>query len=214
MRSFLAVLAAIIVSSGVAHAQPAAAAPSKGYVEGVAQSAFGNVTSQSFGVEGGVAVAGRLQVFGEVGKVRDTSPKSIGANAQLMAGFLSQTQSNVAFSVRQPATFGIGGVRYAMPSGRIEPYVMAGAGMASVKRDVKFTVGATDVTSTLETLGVKLGTDLSGSETKPMISFGGGVAWAGWQRLVVDLQFRYGRILTESQGLNVARAGIGVGVRF
>ena len=51
MRSVLAVIASAIVLSGVAHAQGPAA--EKGYVEGVAQSAFGNVTTQSYGVEFG-----------------------------------------------------------------------------------------------------------------------------------------------------------------
>jgi opacity protein-like surface antigen len=116
--------------------------------------------------------------------------------------------------VKQPATFGLGGIRYAFPSGRIEPYVLGGVGVAKVRRDVTFTVGGTDVTSSLAPLGVTLGSDLSGSETKMMLSFGGGVAWPAWKQLVLDLQFRYGRILTEDQGTNVARAGIGGGVRF
>ena len=78
-----------------------------------------------------------------------------------------------------------------------------------------FTIGGTDVTSSLATTyGVQLGTDLSGSYTKPMIVAGAGAMWQGWQRLVVDAQFRFGRILAEDSGVNVSRAGIGVGVRF
>ena len=38
--------------------------------------------------------------------------------------------------------------------------------------------------------------------------------WPAWQRLVVDVQFRFGRILAEDGGINVSRAGIGLGVRF
>ena len=204
----------ILALSTAAHAQSATTTDSKGYVEAVAQSAFGNVTSQSFGVEAGVTVAPRLQIFVEVGKTRDTSPASLGANAQLIAGFLSQTQSGVAFTVKQPVTFGVGGVRYGVPVGKVEPYVLGGVGVAQVKRDVAFTVGGTDVTSNLQNLGVALGTDLSGSETKAMISLGAGIAWPAWQRLVIDLQYRYGRILTSDEGLNLNRAGVGIGVRF
>jgi opacity protein-like surface antigen len=205
----------ILALSAAAHAQSATpAAASKGYVEVVAQSAFGNVTSQSFGVETGVTVAPRLQVFVEAGQTRDTSPASLGANAQLIAGFLSQTQSGVAFTVKQPVTFGVAGVRYGAPVGKVEPYVLGGVGVAQVKRDVAFSVGGSDVTSNLQNLGVALGTDLSGSETKAMISLGGGIAWPAWQRLVIDLQYRYGRILTSDEGLNLNRAGVGIGVRF
>src|SRR4030095_2158365 len=49
MRSLLIVGASGLVVGGVASAQTT----DRGYVEGVAQSAFGNVTSQSYGVEFG-----------------------------------------------------------------------------------------------------------------------------------------------------------------
>ena len=211
-RAVVGIFVGALGFASVAHAQPAAA--SKGYVEVYGQSAFGNVTSQSFGAEAGVAVAPRLQIFVDVGQVRDTSPASLGANAQLIAGFLSQSQSGVGFTVNQPVTFGVGGVRYVFPAGKVEPYVLGGAGMGRVKRDVAFTIGGSDVTNNLQQYGVALGTDLSGSETKAMFSLGGGIAWPAWQRLVFDFQYRYGRVLTSDDGLNVNRAGVGVGVRF
>src|SRR5712691_9050400 len=93
-RSCLHLTAAATVLGGVAHAQTAPGA-SKGYVEVVAQSAFGNVTSQSFGAEIGVTVAPRIQVFAEAGQVRDTSPTTLGTGAQQIAGFLARTQNNV-----------------------------------------------------------------------------------------------------------------------
>ena len=216
----IVVFAVAVLSCGAsaASAQTPAAAPDadRGYVEVVVQSAFGNVTSQSYGVEGGVTVKPNLQVFAEVGMVRDVASPGIGASAQLIAGFLSQTQANVAFRVKEPVTFGVGGIKYRFPAtGSIQPYVLAGGGLASVKQDVVFTIGGTDVTSSLATTyGVQLGTDLSGSYTKPMIVAGAGAMWQGWQRLVVDAQFRFGRILAEDSGVNVSRAGIGVGVRF
>jgi opacity protein-like surface antigen len=216
MRVFVALSISVLWLATPASAQSAAAGPSRGYVEAVAQSAFGNVTSQSFGVEGGVTVAERLSVFVEGGQMRDTSPSSVGASAQLVAGFLSQTQNGVAFSVRQPVTFGVGGIRYtpATSSPTLAPYVLGGVGIARVRKDVAFSVGGTDVTGNVQQLGVVLGSDLSGSEIKPMLSVGAGVAWAAWRQLVVDFQYRYGRVLTSDQGLNTNRAGIGVGVRF
>lgn len=217
MRSFVALAIGMLALSGVANAQtPPAADADHGYVEGVLQSAFGNVTSQSFGAEVGVTVMPNLQVFGEFGKVRDVATTGIGSAAQLIAGFLSQTHTGVSFSVKEPVTFAVGGVKYTIPTtGTIHPYVLGGAGMATVSQNVAFTVGGTDVTSALaSTYGVQLGTDLSGSFTKPMIVVGGGAMWPVWQRLVVDVQFRFGRILAEDGGINVSRAGIGVGVRF
>ena len=218
MRVFVAVVMGTLALSGVARAQAPATAPDadRGYVEAVIQSAFGNVTSQSYGAEGGITVRPNIQVFVEAGMVRDVATSSIGTAAQIIAGFLSQTQANVAFRVKEPVTFGVAGIKFVVPTaGKLRPYVLAGAGMASVTQDVAFTVGGSDVTSSLATqYGVQLGTDLSGSFTKPMIVAGAGAMWPAWQRLVVDLQFRFGRILAEDGGINVSRAGIGVGVRF
>ncbi len=215
MRRFVILILGTLALSSVAHAQSATPSASKGYVEGVAQSAFGNVTSQSFGLELGFTVAPKLQVFVDAGRVHNTAPSDMGPSAQVIAGFLSQTQSNVTFSSKQPVTFGLAGVRYLIPSSaKVEPYVLAGGGVAQVKKDVTFAVAGSDVTGSLEQYGVVLGTDLSGSETKPMLTVGAGVVWPVWQRLVVDFQYRYGRVFTSDQGLNVSRAGIGIGVRF
>jgi opacity protein-like surface antigen len=201
---------------GVARAQTAPAPqPSKGYAEVVAQSAFGSVTSQSFGGEIGVTVAPQLKVFLDIGQVRDASVSDLGASAQAIAGYLSQTQSAVAFRVKQPVTFGVAGVRYGfpLPSGRFEPYVLGGGGLARVQNDVSFSVGGSDVTSNLPQFGVALGTDLAGSQTKPMLTAGAGIAWPLVTRLIVDFQYRYGRVFAD-QAFNISRAGVGVGVRF
>jgi len=47
-----------------------------------------------------------------------------------------------------------------------------------------------------------------------MISVGAGVGWLIGRALVIDLQYRYGRVFTSGDGLNLNRAGVGVGVRF
>jgi opacity protein-like surface antigen len=94
---------------------------------------------------------------------------------------------------------------------------MGGFGVAKVKQDATFSVNGTDVTSSLaqpQYGSVQLGSDLSGTFTKPMLSIGGGVMWAAWQRLVVDVQYRYGRVFAPDQGININRIGVGIGVRF
>ena len=188
---------------------------SRGYVEAVAQSAFGNVTSQSFGGEAGITISPGIQIFVEGGQVRDASTTDLGGSAQVIAGFLSKTQSGVSFQVKEPITFGAGGIRYIFPvTSVLQPYVLGGGGAARIKKDAKFLVSGSDITSNLDQFGVVLGTDLSGSETKPLLTLGGGVAWPLWQRLVVDFQYRYSRVFATGQGINVNRAGVGLGVRF
>jgi opacity protein-like surface antigen len=91
---------------------------------------------------------------------------------------------------------------------------MGGAGVARVIKEVTFTVANSDVTNNLSQYGVTLGSDLAGAENKAMLVAGAGVAWPILAHLVVDLQYRYGRILTSGGGMNLSRAGIGIGVRF
>ena len=229
MRSAATALLATVLSgmTGAAQAQtaPAPVTADSGYVEVVMQSAFGNVTSQSYGGEIGITVAKNVQVFVEGGQTRNVAPAALGTNAQTIAGALALTQSNVGFSVREPVTFVAGGVRYLIPvtGSSLAPYLLGGFGMARGRRDVKFTVGSTDVTTSLQQFGIVLGTDLSGDFTRPMLVLGGGVAWPVWQQLVLDLQLRFGRIFAEGSGtvaqpadaaVNSVRAGIGVGLRF
>ena len=218
MKHAIAAILAWMALTCPAYAQAPAAAPSpasKGYIEGVVQSTFGNVTSQSYGVEVGFSIAARLQVFGEVAHVNDTAPASLSTNAQLMANALARTQSNVGFHAEQPTTFGAGGIRFLFPtSSKVEPYVLVGAGVASVQKNVTYTISGNDVTDNLAQYGIVLGTDLSGSETKMILDLGGGAVWTVWQKLIVDFQYRYGRVFTSDEGLSINRAGIGVGVRF
>lgn len=215
MRSIVAFFVGSLMVGSAAAAQAQAPAADRGYAEFVAQSAFGNVTSQSFGGEIGVTIADNVQIFVEGGRARDVSPSDLGVAAQRIAVALAQTTSGVTFRVKEPATFGLAGVRYVVQtSGSFAPYVMAGAGGANVTRDVTFAVNGSDVTANLQQYGVTLGSDLSGGETRAMLSLGADVAWRAWQRLVVDVQYRYGRIFTSGSGLNVHRAGIGLGVGF
>ena len=229
MRSVVTAILLTVLSgmTGAARAQTPSTpgAPDSGYVALVMQSAFGNVTSQSYGAEIGVKVATNVQLFVEGGQIRNVAPTALGTNAQTIAGALTLTETGVGFSVREPVAFVAGGVKYLIPAAgsKVAPYVLGGFGVASGRRDVTFTVGGADVTSSLERFGIVLGTDLSGEFTRPMLVLGGGVAWPVWQRLVVDLQFRFGRISAESQetptqphdaAVSSGRAGIGLAVRF
>jgi opacity protein-like surface antigen len=211
--SIAAALMSLTVAATAA-AQPSASAastPSKGYAEVVAQSAFGNVTSQSFGGEIGVTVYPDVQVFVDAGYVRDAAPASLGANAQKIAAGVAAIAGPTDFHVKEPVAFGVAGLKYVVPTGnsRIEPYVLGGAGLAQVKKDVTFSTASGDISQF-----ATIGSDLSGDETKAMISVGGGVGVPVSSRVVIDLQYRYGRVFTSDGGLNINRAGIGVGVRF
>ena len=183
----------------------------KGYAEVVAQSAFGNVTSQSFGGEVGVTIRPGFLVFVDAGRIRDAAPASLGARASLIAAGITRAAGATEYHVRQPVTFGVAGIKYLIPvtMAKIEPYVLGGGGVAGVTRDVTFSTSAGDLNQF-----VTLGSDLTGSETKGMVAAGGGVGLVLWPRVIIDLQYRYGRVFTSDGGLNANRAGAGIGVRF
>jgi opacity protein-like surface antigen len=216
----MALMAGVLLTSGAASAQTAAAVPSstetKGYLEVVAQSAFGNVTSQSYGVEGGVNLTPALQVYVEAGQTSNVATAAISSAAQTIAGGMSQTVTGVSYAVKEPATFGVVGLRYnfAIEGRKVTPYVLAGGGVARLQKNVTFAVNGADVTSNLQQYDVVLGTDLSGTSTSAMLSIGAGIARPVWHQLMFDAQFRYGRIFAPGQGINLTRVGVGIGVRF
>ena len=207
-------LAGAMLMAAAVSAQTTPADEDRGYVQAVAESAFGNVTSQSYGAEAGFTVRPNLQVFGSFGHVGNVATSELSAAAQSIAGALSQLQSGaVSFSVNEPSTFFVGGVRYRFPvASALKPYVSGGAGIASVSKDVKFFINGTDASSTIPQY-VTLGSDVSGDESALMITFGGGVVWPAWRQLIIDFHYMYGHIAADT-AINVSRAGVGIGVRF
>ena len=217
MKTAVALVVAWTALVRAAYAQlPAATstASSKGYAEVVAQSAFSNVTSQSFGGELGVTLGDGLQLFVEGGLIRDVATSDISSGATQVALALGALQpAAVSYTVKEPVSFGVAGLRYLFPgSARVQPYVLAGGGVARVKKDVAFQLGGADASSTLAQY-VTLGSDLSGTATKPMLSVGAGAVWTVWQKLIVDFQYRFGRVFDDTP-INTSRAGAGIGVRF
>jgi hypothetical protein len=65
----------------------------------------------------------------------------------------------------------------------------------------------------MQQYGIVLGSDLTGDFTKPILVIGGGATYPVWQRVVLDFQLRFGRILADD-AIAVGRAGLGLGFRF
>ena len=164
MRACVLAVAITACAAGAAHAQTT---EPRAYVVGVAQSAFGTVTSQSFGAELGTAIAPQWQLFAEGGQIRNVAASTTSAGAQTIAAALSELQpSPVTYSVKEPVSFGVAGVRYLIPvsASRIQPYILGGGGAARVKKDVRFQFGGSDASGALGEY-VSLGSDLSATQT-------------------------------------------------
>jgi len=220
-RQRLAAFAAgcvLSLQAAVAHAQASgtrtttAPEPAKGYVEAVANATFGNVTSQAYGGEFGYGVTRTAQIYAEVGQVRNAATSTLSNAAQSIAGALTQLQpSAVNYSVKQPYTYFSAGLRYILNTETtLTPYAIAGFGVAQVKKDVSFTLASNEPVTNYVTLGE----DLTGTHTSGLLNLGGGVVWTAWQSLAVDFQFRYHRVFAADEGMNVLRAGVGIGIKF
>jgi len=213
----VAVAVALMLCTGAARAS-AQATPAQstsatsGYVELVANSTFGNVTSQAYGGEIGYRVWNEAQLYVEGGVVRNAATSSLSTAAQSIAGALAQLQpAAVTYSVKQPVTYFSAGIRFPLSTqAKVIPYVIAGFGLAKVKKDVSFEIASSEPI----TQYVTLGEDLSGSQNSPLLNVGVGAAWPVWQRMVIDFQFRVMRVFAEDEGMNIGRGGVGVGFRF
>lgn len=217
LQAVLAAGAAILVLPGLASAQARTTtatptAETKGYAEVVANSTFGNVTSQAYGGEIGYAVWNQVQLFLEGGQVRNAASSTLSSNAQVIAAALTQLQpSAVSYSVKQPINYFNVGLRFPFTvDSKLKPYVLVGGGIAQVKRDVSFALASSESLSSYVTLG----DDLSGRKNSGAFTAGAGVMWPVYQRVVVDFQFRLLRVFAEGEGINVGRAGIGLGFQF
>lgn len=215
MRALICVVGLGLALPSAARAQTAATAAGRGYVEAMADSAFANVTSQAYGAEVGVSVSPAVQVFVEAGRIRNVATGQISTAAQDVATFVAGLQpASVTYTVRQPAAIVSGGVRYLIPSGSsLQPYVLGGLGVARVTNKVGFLFNGAAAGDELSQY-VTIGNDLSGATTSAMVTLGGGVAVPVWQRVIVDLQYRYGRIFANPQRITANRLGVGIGVRF
>src|SRR2546430_33019 len=129
MRVLVCSVVMTALAAGAAQAQTPTAPHS--YVEGVAQGAFGNIASQSFGVEFGRPLGDTMQLFVEAGQIRNVATRAATSGAQQIAAALGELQSDpVTYTVKEPTWFGLAGVRYpiARSSARPQPYVLGGPG--------------------------------------------------------------------------------------
>lgn len=215
MRRVSIILAAIFVA-GAATTQaqtPASAADKKMYAAVATGITTGHAAGAIVGADVGVRLNEAWDVFIEGGRMVNTVSADTEAAAQVVAKFIG---TSTTFTAKQPVNFGTVGLRYKFPvSGRIQPYLGAGVGVAKVTRNVNFAINGNDITpQLLDPYGVALGTDLSGSENKALVTIGAGVQVPIAGPWFAGLSYRFARIFLTDSSLSTSRAQFGVGVRF
>jgi opacity protein-like surface antigen len=182
------------------------------FIDGVGGVTFDHAAGGIFGA-GVTAVASKhVQFLGEAGRLTNVLPKATAANLNTVAAsFVANGTTPFLFSAKRPGYYGLGEVRItsAMSKSGLAPFVEAGAGFAHVTSKISAQGGGEDMTDAFLAAIAPLPT-----ETKPMLTGGAGLRIKAGRRSVVDLGYRYGRILTDAPAIPTNRlyAAIRIGV--
>lgn len=177
----------------------------------------GHTTSSAAGFELGWWPTDDLKVFVESSWMMNVASASLDARAKIIADSIAGMAD-----MAEPAVMVDAGLRYSFGEfGWVQPFVLAGFGLARVNVTPGFLVGGTDVTDRLlGTYGVRLGRDLDGHVTKGAVVVGAGVNVPLTSRYFVEGSARYGRILSIDSavpgdvGTNTTRIQVSFGARF
>jgi opacity protein-like surface antigen len=180
-------------------------------------------TSGDVLLEGGVRVAPRLVVFGDIGQFHNVQPADVQPAVDLATEQLSTTGLNTIGTGRVPATYALGGVRYELPLVHgVTPYALGGLGFAHLSPTATFTYSSgTLFNGTTATLGDDITSQVesNGSFTAPpastalMYSLGGGVQIPVFGAWTADVGYRFSRISADT-AVSVQGVTFGIGYRF
>ncbi len=210
--------AAVILAAGLMYARPAAAQTASTPhwslgVEGGAE-AVEHVGGLG-GAQLGIRLSPRFELFGEAAYLQDiVSRRQLGA-ASAIATYLSDSQGQPASGdLRIPTWTGSAGLRiFINTGGAVRFYVTGQAGVARATFIPSFTLAGGDVTKTLGAYGVVVGSDLTGSTTKPVAGGGLGIV-AGQHAWYLDASIRVLSVQFDGQASNVKTVAFGIGRRF
>jgi opacity protein-like surface antigen len=158
----------------------------------------------------------KIDVYGEVGHMANVATSNLDANAAFIANAVGAQVGSTGIAVNH-LDFGIK-FHITPPRPDIHPYVIVGIGAAHATTETTFTVNGQPADP--EALGILLGGDLSGSNWKTILVFGGGLVFPFRTRYFIDAGYRFGGILSNVSDIEnditikTQRIMIGAGMRF
>ena len=197
-------LALTLCASAVATAQPATSGATKSYAEFDVAATLGHKSDVFVGGEYGYHLSLDFDVFVEGGHIGNAATSQMDDDAARIAANVGATANTIS-----KITFVDAGLRYHWPASvNVDPYVALGAGLAHVKNETTLSANS-DL--------VQFGTDLNGTENRPIIMLGGGATVAFAKRYFLDLSYRFGAVLATGDASKVnktQRAQVGIGIKF
>lgn len=221
--AFWSVFGLVSVGVAAARAQPTSPAEQRLSVEVTGGPTLGHKSSGFIAGEIDWALTNKIDVFVEVGHMANVGTSNLDANANKLA---TDYFVNTLGLPAQVGSTGIkvthfdAGIRFHItpPSPKVHPYVIVGIGAASATTETTFTVNGQPIDPAA--YGAALGGDLSGSNTKTILIFGGGITYPFSNRYFVDGGYRFGGILSKVSDIEndvtikTQRIVFGVGMKF
>jgi len=212
--AFVMLVGILCVGASRAQAQaPAAAREPRLSIEIAGGPTLGHKSAGFVSGEVGWPLNKKLEVFVEGGHMTNVGTSALDSNASVIANALGLAVGSTAIKVNHVDA----GIRFNItpPSPKVHPYVALGVGFAKVTTETTFTLNGAVVDP-----GIPLGGDLSGSNNKAILIFGGGITFPFAKSYFADFGYRFGGILSKVSDIEnditikTQRIMLGVGVRF
>ncbi|HUF23825.1 MAG TPA: outer membrane beta-barrel protein [Vicinamibacterales bacterium] len=188
----------------------------RGYVQAIGGVATTAATDAILGGGAAIRATRRVEVFGELGRLRNGIWTSLddelaAAGAAITQQIAAQfgTDTPASFDARVPVWYGLAGARVRGPRlGWLETYAEAGIGFARLRPEVRLEVAG-------ERLDAEAGRllTLDDERSELLSALGGGVAFRLAGPIRVEAGYRYARIHGD-QPVNVNRLHAGLGYAF
>ena len=188
----------------------------RGYVQAIGGVATTSATDATIGGAAALRVTDRLDVFGELGHLRNGIWKSLDDELSETGKAIADqiavqfgTATIATFEARVPVWYGLGGVRAHGPRfGRLATYAEVGIGFARLRPEVRLEVNG-------ERLDAEAGRLLALDEERSelMSAVGAGIAFRLFGPVRAEAGYRYSRIYGD-RPVNVSRVHAGVGYAF
>jgi hypothetical protein len=175
---------------------------------------LGNKSAGFVAIEIDWRLTSKIDVFVEGGHMGNVGTSALDGNATVIANAIGASVGSTGIKVNHVDV----GIRFNVtpPSPKIHPYVALGVGVAKATTEVTFT----NSSGTVIDPGFPLGGDLSGSNMKTLLIFGGGIVYPFAKNYFIDVGYRFGGILSKvsdienDQTIKTQRIMLGAGVRF
>ncbi len=200
------------VGAPAAHAQTAPAEP-RFALEVTGGPTLGHKSSGFVAAEFDWVFTNKIDVFVEGGHMSNVATSSLDNNAGTIANALGLSVGSTAIKVNHFDA----GIRFKItpPTPKVHPYVALGVGYARTAVETTFTANGNVVDP-----GIPLGGDLSGSNNRTLLLFGGGITFPFANNYFADVGYRFGGILSKVSDIEndvtikSQRVLFGAGIRF